>query len=163
MDNLNYRRYLADPAVRNELDAEVLRLRQQAIEDYIVAPIKRALRRLRRTQPATNAPVVTLSRAAAMEMTVRRGDTLCIDDAQGCDITASSGCLWITQQDDTSDYVVGPYQVFHVDRNGKTLIHAFRQASVHIAYRAEPGRRHSPTPSADPAYHVFGTGIAPAV
>jgi hypothetical protein len=81
MDNLTYRRYLEDPAIREELDREARRLRQQAIGDYIVAPIWRALQRLRRTAQARKAPVLTLSRTAAIDTTVQRGDTLCVEDA----------------------------------------------------------------------------------
>lgn len=45
MKHLTYRAYLEDIAVRQALDREVERLRQEAIDQFIVAPVRGLLRR----------------------------------------------------------------------------------------------------------------------
>ena len=72
-----------------------------------------------------------------LETTIPKGCILRLEDAEGSDIRVASGCLWITQQDDTADYVLNPSQTLRVSRNGTTLAHALQSASLHITYRAE--------------------------
>ncbi|HEU0204117.1 MAG TPA: DUF2917 domain-containing protein [Burkholderiaceae bacterium] len=137
MKDLTYERYVSDLAVREELEEEVRRLHHEAIDRYIVAPIKGALRRLRRRHQAGQAPAPALSRDSAIETTVAKGCALRIEDAKGFEIKVVSGCLWITQQNDTADYVLKPYETFRVSRNGTTLVHAMKVASLRIAYPAK--------------------------
>jgi hypothetical protein len=124
MQDLSYQRHVSCPSVR----------------DNIFQPVQRLLRRVRRLQPARRAAVLALSNGTAIETTVHCGDTLCIDNAQGFEIRLLSGCLWITQQDDSSDYVLDGRNVFRVQRNGTTLAHAVRDASVQVTHSAEAGK-----------------------
>jgi hypothetical protein len=132
MENMTYRRTLSDPTVREAIEKEVCRLRTEAFERYLVEPVKALLRRMRR--PAfRQRPVLELTHGSTIDTTVHQGGTLRIDDAAGFQIKVTSGRLWITQQDDIRDYVIDPYQAFTVKRNGATLAHALKGASLHIA------------------------------
>ncbi|HEY2928395.1 DUF2917 domain-containing protein [Piscinibacter sp.] len=88
-----------------------------------------------------------------LETTIPKGCILRFEDAEGSDIRVASGCLWITQQDDSADYVLNPSQTFRVSRNGTTLAHALQAVSLQIAYRAEAA---SPGFSFDRGYRAVG-------
>ena len=44
MKNLTYQNYLDDPAVRAELEAEVRRARNEAIDRYLITPVVTVVR-----------------------------------------------------------------------------------------------------------------------
>jgi hypothetical protein len=69
--------------------------------------------------------------------TLPKGRTLRLDDAKGAAISIHSGCLWITQEHDSADYVLEPDQTFHVGRDGATLVHALQHTSMLIGYPAD--------------------------
>jgi hypothetical protein len=161
MENSLYQRYLRDPAVREEIEATVRELRAATFDQYLFQPILRLLRRtlrLGRGQPRTPpSPALALSRGGAIQATLCRGESLRVDDALGYEVRLIEGCLWITQDLDSSDYVLGAGQTFRISRNGATLAQAMEGASLQIAYRAEanrPGR-----PASAPARPI-GAGWA---
>jgi hypothetical protein len=100
------------------------------------------------------------SKLDVLETTIPKGCILRFEDAEGSDIRVASGCLWITQQDDTADYVLNPSQTFRVSRNGTTLAHALQSVSLHIAYRAEAA---SPGFSFGSGYRAFGGRVGRSV
>jgi hypothetical protein len=60
MENLTYAAYLRDPAVREQIDADVGELRREAVRQFIVAPLvglcKRIARHVRITPAQTSSP-----------------------------------------------------------------------------------------------------------
>lgn len=58
------------------------------------------------TMGAVTPPECRVSRWSVIESTIAKGDTLRLDDARDSEIRVISGCLWITQQHDTADYVL---------------------------------------------------------
>lgn len=134
MENLSYQRYIADPSLRAAIDAEACRLRHEAVDRYIVRPVKAALKRgwhlARRTRKAAPA----LSRAAVVEATIAKRHTRRFEDATGFVIRVDWGCVWITQHCDSADYVLNAGETFRITRDGPTLVHALTTASVHAEY-----------------------------
>ena len=57
MKDLTYQTYLNDPDVREDLEREVNRLRHEAIDRYIVAPLLAMLRRTFRRSQLKPTPV----------------------------------------------------------------------------------------------------------
>ena len=53
MKNLTYEAYLADPAVREQIEREVRRARAEAVHQFIVAPLLRLFKRAPVLQPRT--------------------------------------------------------------------------------------------------------------
>jgi hypothetical protein len=61
---------------------------------------------------------------------LQRHDTLHICDSAGARIRCLTGKLWITQEGDSRDNIIGPGQTFVLDRRGLTLVHALRASRV---------------------------------
>jgi hypothetical protein len=55
--------------------------------------------------------------------------SLAFDDIGGTALAVTHGTLWITQEDDTHDVVLGPGDVWMVERDGLTIIEAQNDAS----------------------------------
>jgi len=67
----------------------------------------------------------------ASRLALTAGQTSTLLDAQGTLIECLSGSLWITQEKDGGrDIVLKAGQSFRLDRNGKAVLHAFRQSLV---------------------------------
>ena len=62
----------------------------------------------------------------ASRLALTAGQTATLRDAQGARIECLSGLLWITQEGDTRDAVLGPGEDLKLDRAGATLVHAFK-------------------------------------
>lgn len=60
------------------------------------------------------------------------GQTLDLRDGEGARIRVLSGELWITQQGDRRDPVIPAGGEFAIDRDGLTLLHAFRHSLVDV-------------------------------
>ncbi len=48
-----------------------------------------------------------------------------VDDGYDMDISCIDGCIWITQDGDPRDIVLGTGESFRFDRPGVALVHAF--------------------------------------
>ena len=73
-----------------------------------------------------------------METTIPKGRTVRIQGGKGVDLTVLAGSLWVTHEHDTADIVLDPSDNrLHLSRNGLTLIHAFRDVRLRIAYPAD--------------------------
>ena len=55
--------------------------------------------------------------------------SLAFDDIEGTALAVTRGTLWITQENDTHDVVLGPGDVWMVERDGLTIIEAQNDAS----------------------------------
>jgi len=70
--------------------------------------------------------------AEAIEVALPNRDTLHIRDGEGLTIEVIEGCLWLTQERDTKDYMVEAGQSIALDRPGLTLAAAHRSARLRL-------------------------------
>ena len=66
----------------------------------------------------------------ASRLALTAGQTASLRDAQGTRIEPLSGSLWITQEGEGRDIVLGPGEEVVLDRKGKAVLHAFTQSLV---------------------------------
>jgi hypothetical protein len=168
VQNLSYERYLEDPRVRAEIEAEVVRLKHLAVDQFIVQPVRTALGKLRR-RPARRSTVPALPSSSTWQTTLKAHETLVLDNAKGLAIESLGGSLWITQEHDSKDHVLGAGEVFRVRRNGTTIVYATKGASIRVACddaraaestaaaAVSPRRRHARSAAAA-LVQVFRTG-----
>ncbi|OGA65200.1 MAG: hypothetical protein A3G83_03305 [Betaproteobacteria bacterium RIFCSPLOWO2_12_FULL_68_20] len=64
----------------------------------------------------------------ALQATLHIGQTLCLRDALGMEIRVREGSLWLTQERDAQDYVIGTGGSFRIDRQGAVLLTALLSA-----------------------------------
>jgi len=62
--------------------------------------------------------------------------SLALADIEGTALAVTRGTLWITQENDTHDVVLGPGDVWMVERDGLTIIEAQNDASFRAFGRA---------------------------
>lgn len=62
--------------------------------------------------------------------------SLAFADIEGTALAVTRGTLWITQENDTHDVVLGPGDVWMVERDGLTIIEAQNDASFRALGRA---------------------------
>ena len=62
--------------------------------------------------------------------------SLALADIEGTALAVTRGTLWITQENDTHDVVLGPGDVWMVERGGLTIIEAQNDASFRALGRA---------------------------
>jgi hypothetical protein len=74
-----------------------------------------------------------------MEMLVRtpvldldEGEVVTLIDAEGARIASRRGRVWVTEEGDRRDHIVGEGQAFVVDRPGRTVVQALEAARVAI-------------------------------
>ena len=63
-------------------------------------------------------------------LALEAGQLLSLDDACGTSIHSRAGTLWITEEGEPRDFVVGPGEAFLVSRPGRTLVQAMAPAHV---------------------------------
>lgn len=73
----------------------------------------------------------------ASRLALTAGQTATLRDAQGTRIECLSGSLWITQEHDVRDVVLGPGEDLRLDRPGATLVHAFVPSLV-LVFESQP-------------------------
>jgi hypothetical protein len=59
-----------------------------------------------------------------------RGDRLCLTHGQGSTLHVEFGCIWLTQHNDQTDYVMVGGGSVVLNGQGKTLIHAYADTVV---------------------------------
>ena len=167
MQDLTYQRYLEDPRVRAAIDFEVDRLRYDAIHEYLVRPTSCWLRSLFR--PARTTDWRVPPRGMTWQTSLDKNASVVFNDVQDLRIEVLSGSLWITQDGDSEDYVIGPGQSFHVRRQGATVLHPLKESSIRVAYNQVPAAAGLTTaaplrvaPSVIAAARALGGGLAHA-
>ncbi len=68
-------------------------------------------------------------------LALEAGQIFSLDDACGTSIHSRLGTVWITEEGELRDFVVGPGEAFLVTRQGRTLVQAM--ALAHVALRRE--------------------------
>ena len=79
-------------------------------------------------------------------LALEAGQFLALDNAGGTRIQPREGAVWITEEGETQDFIVGAGQAFVVKRRGRTLVQALVDSRV--ALREEDLPR--------PANELFG-------
>ena len=82
-----------------------------------------------------------------------------VRDGVGHTVVCHSGSVWVTQERDRRDIVLGAGESFALDRSGLALVLAFEQSAISIA-RPAPGRR-APAPATLPRQVLAGVSLAP--
>jgi hypothetical protein len=72
---------------------------------------------------------------AAPVVALQTGEVLTLDDAQGLRILARLGTVWVTEEGDTLDHIVGPGDARVVAHAGRTVIQALNPAWISIGER----------------------------
>jgi hypothetical protein len=65
------------------------------------------------------------------------GQVLTLDDAAGTRILSRCGTVWITEEDDARDHIVGPGDALIVARGGRTVIQALQPAWISLREGAD--------------------------
>ena len=63
---------------------------------------------------------------------LQRGEVLRVVDGQGSELLVLTGCIWITQDGDASDYVVAAGRSFRIERSGLTLVSGLRAGTIDL-------------------------------
>lgn len=58
------------------------------------------------------------------------GQLLSLDDAAGTRIISRLGTVWVTEEGDPEDHIVGPGETLLIGRGGRTLLQAMQPAWV---------------------------------
>jgi hypothetical protein len=70
----------------------------------------------------SNAPVLAL----------QAGEVVTLEDARGTRIQARTGTVWVTEEANPEDRIVGPGEAIVVSRDGLTVIQALQSAWVAV-------------------------------
>jgi hypothetical protein len=119
MEHLTYEMYLANPAVREQIEREARRARAEAMYAYIAQPVMNLFRgMLQGWQLVTE---------------LRRGTTMKLEPARGTEVRVIAGNVWLTQHKDGADHMMGAGESIVLNGKGTTLIYAFADSSLRLA------------------------------
>ena len=65
-------------------------------------------------------------------LALEAGQVITLDDAEGFRIRASRGTVWITEEDDLRDHIIGPGDAIVIEKPGRTVVQALAPAWVSI-------------------------------
>jgi hypothetical protein len=71
-------------------------------------------------------------KARIARLALKRRDTLTLEAARGALVRCLDGLVWITQDGDRADHILGAGGSFRVDRDGAVVVQATRAARVAI-------------------------------
>ena len=60
------------------------------------------------------------------------GQVVTLDDAKGTRIVARLGTVWVTEEGDTRDHIVGPGDALIVAHSGRTVVQALKSAWISL-------------------------------
>jgi hypothetical protein len=73
----------------------------------------------------------------AMELSIKApnialnvGEVFTVDDAEGLRIVARRGTVWVTEEGDSEDHIVGPGDALTVAHPGRTVVQALQPAWI---------------------------------
>jgi hypothetical protein len=70
--------------------------------------------------------------AQAPQFTLAPGEVVTLQDARGARISARTGTVWVTEEADPKDHILGPGEAFVLARNGRTVIQALAPSWIAI-------------------------------
>jgi hypothetical protein len=65
-------------------------------------------------------------------LSLKLGQVVTLDDAAGRRITARAGTVWVTEEGNRKDFIVGPGEVLVLKNGGRTVLQALQAAWVSI-------------------------------
>jgi hypothetical protein len=71
-------------------------------------------------------------RTKAPLLALEPGQVVTLDDAKGTRIVARTGLVWVTEEGDNRDHVVGPGDALIVAHSGRTVVQALKSAWVSL-------------------------------
>lgn len=71
-------------------------------------------------------------------LALHSGQLIALDDARGTCIQSRRGTLWVTEEGEHADYILGPGESIVVARGGRTLVQAMAPAHVALHALGEP-------------------------
>ncbi len=77
-------------------------------------------------------------RLEAPVLSLEAGQLFTLDDARGTTIRPCEGTVWITEEGEAEDFIVGPGDAFLVRRSGRTLVQAMAASRVALRDRDFP-------------------------
>jgi hypothetical protein len=77
-----------------------------------------------------------------------RRQTFSLHTRKGQRIECRTGQIWVTQDGDARDVILGSDESLTLDRSGHTLVSALEDASFMLRVDAAPARAHTPAESA---------------
>ena len=66
-------------------------------------------------------------------LALNAGQVISLDDAAGTRILSRSGTVWVTEENDTKDHIVGAGDALIVAHGGRTVIQALQPAWISLA------------------------------
>lgn len=66
-------------------------------------------------------------------MRIEEGRVLLIEDGRGTLVHVAEGCVWLTQEGDPRDRVLGAGESFSITRDGRTVISALEASMIGVA------------------------------
>ena len=88
---------------------------------------------------------------------LKRNQVLTVRGGIGHSILCDSGTVWVTQDGDPRDIILGAGEAFTLDRNGPAVVQAFEPGSISITRPAE--HKHAGAPATSPWRAVAGVGL----
>ena len=82
-----------------------------------------------------------------------RGKHLWVEDGRGIEISVAYGSVWITQHADADDICIGAGESFRIDRDGVTIVSAFKPSLCTLTPPASKAR--------DLRVSIVGAGAGP--
>jgi Protein of unknown function (DUF2917) len=64
------------------------------------------------------------------------GDVVTLDDARGVRLHSRAGTVWVTEEANPRDHIVGPGQALVISRAGRTVIQALQPAWIALGEAA---------------------------
>jgi hypothetical protein len=58
------------------------------------------------------------------------GEVVTLDDARGVRIHARAGAVWVTEEANPRDHIIGPGEILVVARDGRTVIQALQPSWI---------------------------------
>ena len=65
-------------------------------------------------------------------LALEAGQVVTLDDAQGTRIVARSGTVWVTEEGENRDHIVGPGDALVLARSGRTVVQALKTAWISL-------------------------------
>ena len=78
--------------------------------------------------------------AATHAFRLARGELVELDGTHNVELRVQHGKVWLTQEGDGRDYVIGPSEPFRIFANGPCLIQALGAAEISLRSAAQPTR-----------------------
>ena len=69
----------------------------------------------------------------APSIALETGQVVTLDNARGTRIATRIGTVWVTEEGDTRDHVVGPGEALLVAHNGRTVVQALKSSWISLA------------------------------